>query len=209
MTASSQLILPFTVSASDEVQSSQLSTRPSAKQNLWPGGFYEIQQGSSRQRNEKQGTKRKKTPRMRIALGPVIPCMIVFHKEWQQLPANLLCILLIPHWHNCQNITRQFHPHRRSLYLSQWARLNEVISHEFWQRLAEKSSAKNIQKTWRWLLLLLLLLFMFNFTHKLPASNEKSFKQSTCVFCGRRPISPEKCASPQARKHQNPHRSEP
>ena len=101
-------------------------------------GLYENQQGSNRQRNKKQATERKKKPTMRIALGPVTWCTIFYHKEWQQLPANLLCILLIPHWHNCQNITRQFHPHRRSLYLSQWARLNEVISHEFWQRIAEK-----------------------------------------------------------------------
>lgn len=89
--------------------------------------------------NETKNKRPKgKKPTMRIALGPVTWCMIFYHKEWQQLPANLLCILLIPHWHNCQNITRQFHPHRRSLYLSQWARLNEVISHEFWQRIAEK-----------------------------------------------------------------------
>lgn len=149
MTTSSQLILPFTVSASDEVQSSQLSTRPSAKQKSWPGGSMKISRDLIDNETKNKRPKGKKKPTMRIALGPVTWCMIFYHKEWQQLPANLLCILLIPHWHNCQNITRQFHPHRRSLYLSQWARLNEVISHEFWQRIAEKIkklSKKHLKK---------------------------------------------------------------
>lgn len=68
------------------------------------GGSMKISRDLIDNQTKKKRPKGKKTPTMRIALGPVIPCMIFFHKEWQQLPANLLCILFIPLWHNCQNI---------------------------------------------------------------------------------------------------------
>ena len=221
MTTCSQLTLPSTVSASDEVQSSQLSTRPSAKPKSWPKGFYENQQGSNRQRNEKQVNKRKK--RKQWELLWVIICYDILSKRiCQQLPAYLICILLIPHPNRILVKTlwsRQFHPHRRSLYLSQRASLNEVISHEFWQNIAEKGN----RKTWWWLLLLLLLslllllLLLFNLTHtkcqkwqkKLTAIQNSTKSNLSKRFVSGWPINPEKCTSPQARKHQNPHRSEP